>query len=513
MFQQGLSGLNAASRSLDTIGNNIANASTVGFKSSQVQFGDVLSNSLNGLQSRGPGSGVGVSRISQQFFQGSYAAVSDPLSVSINGAGFYRLVDNGVVSYSRNGQFHEDETHTLVNAQGAQLTGWLADKAGNIQYGAPRTLTLDKSDVAPVTTTSANFHANLSSKETVKGVPFDANNPDSYALRSGIDVYDSLGGTHQMATYYVKTGANTWDVYAAADNREVVAQQVASAVNTDPGAVAARAAYQDAIKATPPDPQAISDAAAAYAQAAGTAMSNALAAANATPEQLAKLAAVYDPATGVGTQGGMTPDQIDLKLADVVSVPAVKVGSLAFDRNGNLDATATTALNGNQPLPLSITLPVFPDTGSNAPLVIQTSFNQTTQYGSATVAQDPSQNGNPASAWQSYAIDDNGVIVGRYTNGVARAMGQIALATFASNDGLIPLGDNAWAESSSSGPAVIGQPNLGPTGKLRANSVEASNVDLTSELVNMITAQRVYQANAQTIKTEDSMLQTLVNLR
>ena len=513
MFQQGLSGLNAASSSLNVIGNNIANASTVGFKGSQAQFSDMLANSLNGLQGRSAGTGVSVARIAQQFKEGDIQAADDPLSVAISGNGFYRMIDNGVVTYSRNGQFHEDETHTLVNGQDAQLTGWLADKAGNIQYGVTKPLTLDKSDVQPVATANVNFHLNLSSTEGIKGKPFDANDPDSYSGRSNVDVYDSLGGTHSMTTYYVKTGSNTWDVYASADNREVAAEGVAAAVNTDPGAIAARAAYQDAVKATPPDPQAISDAAAAYAQAAGAAMTTALAAANGTQAQLDQLAAAYDPSTGVGTQAGITPDQIDLKLADALSVPAVKVASLAFNSSGNLDPAATAALNGNQPLPVKITLPIFPDTGSNAPLVISTTFNQTTQYGSATVAQDPTADGNPAAALQNYEIDENGVIVGHYDYGITRAMGQIALANFASTDGLVPQGDNSWTASVASGPPIIGRPNEGSMGKLRSSAVEASNVDLTSELVDMITAQRVYQANAQTIKTEDSLLQTLVSLR
>ena len=89
----------------------------------------------------------------------------------------------------------------------------------------------------------------------------------------------------------------------------------------------------------------------------------------------------------------------------------------------------------------------------------------------------------------------------------------MVLADFASVDGLTPLGNNAWAESSTSGTPQIGVPGQGKMGSRRSQSVETSNVDLTAELVNMITAQRVYQANAQTIKTEDSILQTLVNLR
>jgi flagellar hook protein FlgE len=104
-------------------------------------------------------------------------------------------------------------------------------------------------------------------------------------------------------------------------------------------------------------------------------------------------------------------------------------------------------------------------------------------------------------------------VLGRYSNGQSRAQGQIALATFTNQEGLQPLGNNQWAESSASGSALIGAPNSGSLGVLQSGALEEASVDMTAELVNMITAQRVYQANAQTIKTQDSVLQTLVNLR
>ncbi len=87
------------------------------------------------------------------------------------------------------------------------------------------------------------------------------------------------------------------------------------------------------------------------------------------------------------------------------------------------------------------------------------------------------------------------------------------LANFRDPNGLQPLGNNVWSETSTSGSPLVGTPNSGSLGTLQSSAVEDSNVDLTAELVNMITAQRVYQANAQTIKTQDQVLQTLVNLR
>src|SRR5471032_911159 len=519
MFQQGLSGLNAASKSLDVIGNNIANASTVGFKGSQAQFADLYANSLNGVSGNNPGIGVTTAKLAQQFTQGNIETSNNPLDISINGGGFFREVVNGAVQYSRNGQFHEDNTHTLLNAQGAQLTGYLSNSAGVIQLGAPVPLTLDKSDLTPVQTTTANFQLNLSSAEKVPAtIPFDAGDPTSYNKQTVLNVFDSLGTSHIMTTCYVKTDANTWDVYAAADNKEIVSAGVAAAINSDGPTLAARLAYNDQVRATPPDPLLIAQAAALYATAAGAAMTTAAttppaAASQAQLDALAAAITALDP-TNSGSITGMTPDQINAKLAAAITVPAVKAGTLLFTKTGVLDPEAMALMVPTpQTLPFNIQLPIFPDTGAQQPMTVATTFDKTTQYGSVTNDLGSVQNGYSAGSWQRYAIDENGVILGQYSNGKSRPMGQIAMANFASVDGLTPLGNNAWAESSASGTPQVGVPNAGSMGSLRASSVEVSNVDLTAELVNMITAQRVYQANAQTIKTEDSVLQTLVNLR
>ncbi|MRX07054.1 flagellar hook-basal body complex protein [Pseudoduganella sp. FT25W] len=518
MFQQGLSGLNAASKSLDVIGNNIANASTVGFKSSQAQFADLYANSLNGVSGNNAGIGVSVSKLAQQFTQGNIESSSNPLDVAINGGGFFRLVVNGAVEYSRNGQFHEDANHTLVNAQGAVLTGYLSNKAGVIQMGAPVPLTLDKSDLKPVETTTASFAMNLSSAEKVPAtVPFDANDPTSYNTRSDTNVYDSLGTSHIMTTYYVKTDANTWDVYSSADGKEVVSAGVVASIAIDQTVTDARTAYNDAVRTTPPVASDIAAAAYNYASAAYNSMLTAASVppANASQDQLDALTAAFGALDPTGSQAitGMTPDDINAKLASALNVPAVKSGTLLFTKSGALDPEAMAQLPVPQTLPFQISLPIFPDTGAQQPMTIATSFDNITQYGSVTNPQPATQNGYSAGSWQRYSIDENGVILGQYSNGKSRPMGQIAMANFASVDGLTPLGNNAWAESSSSGPPVVGVPNAGSMGQLRSSAVETSNTDLTAELVNMITAQRVYQANSQTIKTEDSILQTLVNLR
>ena len=140
-------------------------------------------------------------------------------------------------------------------------------------------------------------------------------------------------------------------------------------------------------------------------------------------------------------------------------------------------------------------------------------FSTSTQFGSNFSVNSLSQDGFTSGKLAGFNTADDGTIVGRYTNGQTKTLGQVVLATFANPNGLSNLGGNAWAESASSGAALVGKPKTGSLGVLQSSSTEDANVDLTAELVNMITAQRVYQANAQTIKTQDQIMQTLVNLR
>jgi flagellar hook protein FlgE len=511
-FQQGLSGLNGAAKSLDVIGNNIANASTVGFKGSQAQFADVYANSLNGAGGNQAGIGTKVSQIAQQFTQGNVESSANPLDIAINGAGFFRTVVSGAVQYSRNGQFSLDKEGYMVNAQGAKLTGFTANSAGTILAGSPVPIQINTADLQPVATTRVDTVINLDSGSALPTVkPFNADDPFSYNAPTPIDVYDSLGNPHVLSEYYVKTSAGHWDVYASMDGTEITNLKVAQAAQADQGAIDARAAY--AVEANLVPVGDIATAAVNYAAAALAAVQAASDAAGGDPASTALL----DAATSAGTTVGITPEQIDAKIAAAVKVPAVRVGHLDFDSSGALSNAAMANASPDplnpQILPLVVQLPIFPPTGANASLSVKLGFTNTTQYGAATSEKKATQDGYTAGHLQRFSAGADGIILGQYSNGQSHALGQVVLANFANPNGLSPLGNNAWAETSTSGVALVGTPNSGSLGVLQSSAVENSNVDLTAELVNMITAQRVYQANAQTIKTQDSVLQTLVNLR
>jgi flagellar hook protein FlgE len=405
-FQQGLSGLSAAATSLDVIGNNVANANTVGFKSAQAQFADVYAASLAVGGGTDVGIGSRMSAAAPSFTQGNITATNNALDLAINGQGFFRMSDSGAAVYTRNGQFHLDKDGYIVNTDGARLTGYAANAAGVIVAAAPADLQLTTSDIQPQATAASRVVANLDSRASVPGAgPFNLADTSTYNSATSMSTFDSLGNAHTLSTYFVKTGANAWDVYAASDG---------------------------------------------------------------------------------------------------VQIGAGALGALAFQPDGALDTAASTI-----PMNASVALA----NGAISPMTFTIDFTGTTQFGSTFGVTTLQQDGYASGRLSGFAIDDTGVITARYSNGQSRAQGQVALANFTSPWELKPLGSNSWTETSASGPALVGGPGTGNLGVLQSGAVEDSNVDLTKELVQMITAQRMYQANAQTIKTQDSVLQTLVNMR
>lgn len=404
-FQQGLSGLNAAARNLDVIGHNVANANTVGAKSSRAEFADVYANSLYGASAVSPGIGTSVAAVAQQFTQGDISSTNNALDIAVSGQGFFRISDAGEITYTRNGQFRLDNQGYIINAQGGRLTGYPANDIGEVNPGLPVELKLQTRDVAPRATDSAIVTVNVASTATVPTAPFSVNNGSTYSGAVPLGVYDSQGGEHTVTMYFRKTADNTWDVYASAD---------------------------------------------------GTLMN-----------------------------GGAS------------------VGTFTFDADGKLATTSPTTLTLNVPVPAAV----------GGTLTVPVDMSKMTQQGSAFSVFEQSQTGYAPGRLAGFSVGADGTILARYTNGQTLAQGQVVLANFANPQGLLSLGGNQWVETSDSGEPLVGAPGTGSLGDLKSGALEQSNVDLTAELVNMITAQRIYQANAQTIRAQDQLLQTIVNLR
>ncbi|NMB20356.1 MAG: flagellar hook-basal body complex protein, partial [Firmicutes bacterium] len=144
---------------------------------------------------------------------------------------------------------------------------------------------------------------------------------------------------------------------------------------------------------------------------------------------------------------------------------------------------------------------------------IELDFTEFTEYADTFTAKFMHQNGYTSGALESYAIDQNGVIVGSFSNGLTRALGQVALARFANAAGLQRSGSTMFIDTPNSGTAQIGAAGIPGFGQISPSSLEMSNVDLSEEFTEMIITQRGFQANSRIITTSDEMLQELVNLK
>lgn len=409
-FSQALSGLNAAATNLDVVGNNIANSQTVGFKGSSAQFADVYAGAKVGLGTR-------VSAVLQDFSDGTLETTNRNLDLAVSGTGFFRMVQNDQVVYSRNGQLTMTSDGYLENAQGARLTGY---PAGVGAGGQPQTLQVPSGALMATPTSEIDASLNLDANIDIAGDAIRADFTLSdgsaasfdYHYANSATVYDSLGVAHNVTMYFTKLAApaeNTWEVRQAMDG----------------------------------------------------------------------------------------------KIADDGVIPGTTItkDTLSFNSNGTLDEN-TAEMDFS-----------FPASGGAAALNYTLDFTGTTQFGNDFELSSLNQNGYSSGSLVGITIDDAGNIVGNYSNEQSQVLGTITLANFRNPEGLQPVGDNAWAETSTSGQALLGQAGGGVFGTIESGVVETSNVDLTAELVDLIIAQRNYQANSQTIKVQDEVLQSAVNLR
>lgn len=568
----GVSGLNANGMALSVVGNNIANLSTVGFKGSRATFADLISSSISGgsgaIQT---GIGVALTSVQGNFSQGSLATSSNVLDLAIDGNGFFIVEDaQGGTFYSRAGIFKLDRNNNVVDPTGFKLQGFLANAAGTIT-GTIGDIALPSTTAPPRATTTAFIAANLNSSTVPTGVrgnvvasgasatttaagnnsfdidlngdgaqtvtvangltgaalataiqnavraltptdPFKAaaysgftaavspagvftfssgltgttynstagtgdvtvtaNGADTLAANlnmtggtqtSGTDfvlsdppgtsnfstsmtVFDSLGNSHLLTTYFTKVGDNTWNYNIAASVNDVVtANYDSSNIDTTLGIVRV---------------------------GSGTVTFN-------TDGTLDRESTVvhYDTGTAAGTSGATA-------------------GELQIDFVG-----ATP----DQQIVMNYGTSVTTDGGSG--------LDGSTQFGSTSALVQLTQDGFAAGTLQAFSVDSNGTISGRFSNGQLRTLAQVVLARFPDPIGLTRTGKNTFAQSGTSGQPVTGTPDSAGLGRVLSNSLELSNVDLGESFIEMIAAQRGFQANSRVITTSDEILQELVNLK
>jgi flagellar hook protein FlgE len=414
-FDIALSGIQAINQQLDTISNNIANAGTLGFKSSRSNFAALYA----GTQKTGTEIG---SETQSLDLGGGILNTGSGLNGSINGAGFFVSKDaQNQTTYSRVGIFKADNNGLVVDANGNAVQGFAAVKQadGTLKPGAIGNLTVSIAPMPAVASTTVDYVGNMSADWTVPATPvtFNPADPTSFNDQRTSSVFDSLGVPHSVTAYFTKTGADEVTVNYMVDGA------------TDP-----------------------------------------------TTAQTAVLD--FDGATGqLAAVNGSTPPD---------TPPPVAI---------NINTTASGALN-------SAAAPT---------MAVNFDYTGTTLFAGKVSTATNQDNGNGFGAYTGQlTLGTDGSLTAQYANNKTQVVGYVAVATFADQDALQAISGTSWVATAASGTANVDVPGAGRNALLSTGTLEQSNVDVTEQLVGLMTAQRNYQANSKVITTEDNTLQALM---
>ncbi|MBV7480557.1 flagellar hook protein FlgE [Pseudomonas sp. PDM31] len=447
-FNIGLSGLYAANKQLDVTGNNIANVATTGFKSSRAEFEDVYSVTRLGTGSKTVGNGVRLANVSQQFTQGDINNTGNVLDMGINGSGFFVLNNSGSLSYTRAGTFKVDKEGFVTNTDGTSRLQG---------YGVDA----DGKIVNGVLTDLRLDTSNLAPKATTSvssTINLNSTAPiiDQAVVSNQFDPTKTQTFTKQFSTPIFDTQGNqhTMDQY-----------MVKTGPNTWDTYTLIDGRNPDG--SAPTGPTAVDPVPSTM-----------------TFDTSGKLVSVSTP--------------VPPTVPPTVPAPAPVIGS---------------DLKINGWVPGTVTAGVWAANGAAAdPAGLSISMSNTTQFNADTARSIPAQNGYATGQITNLTIDGSGVLLANFSNNQTKPIGQISLASFANEQGLQPVGGTSWKETYVSGIPGYDAPQTGSLGSIQSNSLEESNVNLTNELVDLIKAQSNYQANAKTISTQSTIMQTIIQM-
>jgi flagellar hook protein FlgE len=508
----GISGMKNFQTKLDVIGNNIANVNTFGFKKGRVTFKDTMNQMIagasaaqNGRGGTNPmqvGLGSAVASIDTVDTQASLQTTGRALDLAVSGDGYFIVKQGNQQFYTRAGNFYLDNNGTLVNADGLKVqayqysNGSLTNNYGDINVNVNAVL-------PPITTKNIQFSSNLAA---------DANDGTVYSQQ--IKTIDDNGNPQSSTIYFKKLGSNHWGVFI---NNQPKTSEVL--INRDPSTN-----ITGDVSVTNPDE---------YTGTADQTWKIQYDATQASPNSNF----LIDTGDGNGPQpiplaniagNKFTKDGLEIQLPDPtnfstansqtasgtwtlnVKAPTAQDYDVNFDTNGKI--ISTDALKTNQRI--AIPSGKVNDTTTavdESKLLANLDFSKLTQVSDPSTAQ-VTPDGNAEGQLESFNVGSTGQINGVYSNGLIKVLGQLALAKFSNASGLTRSGSNLFQETINSGTPDINIPGNG-RGTIAAGSLEMSNVDLSEEFTDMITAQRGFQANTKIITTSDEILQELVNLK
>lgn len=489
-FNIALSGLKAAQKDLDVTANNISNVNTFGFKESRAEFADVYSSSIFSNSKTANGEGVLINDVAQQFTQGSLLFTSNALDMAISGGGFFGMTNDLLsrdMTYTRSGAFKLDSENYIVNSNGNYLQGFPVNDDGSVRSVSLSTTTpvqIPDTAGAPSQTENIDMEFNLNSSDLAKNpLLFDPQDTDTYNFSTSTVIYDSLGNSRIASIYFVKT-TDPSTVQTIAD---------ATAGATD--------GFVGGIGAVPVAEQNNANSWMMFSSVTDDQ-------GNTLPVDLEDNTILSGGTgvafeTSVGQRGMLVQfDAAGSVVPDTFPVPVT-------ERLG-----ATTAPTAIAPAPVApydgagvITNGADPDQ------LFSINMANLSQFSSGYEVTALSQDGKTVGRLTGVTIGTDGLIEAKYSNGDSTPITKVMLARFANEQGMTQVGNTSWTESQASGQALAGEADSGTFGQIRSGTLEQSNTNLTTELVDLITAQRNYQANSRALEVNSTITQTILQIR
>lgn len=429
-----LSGLSAAQLDLNTTSNNIANSNTYGFKESRAEFGDVYSSSIFTNAKTTPGGGVQASKVAQQFHEGSSVYTNNPMDLRISGTGFFAVSKDRMVpqqnELTRNGAFHLNKDNYMVTSNEEYLLGYqMNPDTGEVLSYEPQPLNVPPEFGKPKQTANISVGVNLPAGGDLKDPAlFDFNDQETYNRSTSSTIYDSMGQSYKLTTYYLKdmTQPNTWNTYYT-----------------------------------------------------------------------------------VTDEAGEKP--LNIAGGDAAS-PTGHVGhTMRFNNDGTL-----ASLNGGNPIvteQLGAGANPVDLNGADPTQVMSLKLDGATQFAAPFELTKFDEDGATTGFLTKLDFDENGTVQGTYSNGENVSLGRVALVRVANEQGLDKKGGTQWDATQYSGDKIWGESNKGSFGSVTNGALEQSNIDMTQELVDLITAQRNFQANSRSLEVHNQTQQTILQIR
>ena len=457
------SGLTAAQTGLDTTSNDLANASTNGFKSQTQLFADVYAAN----ESDAPGIGARSAGVDSNFSQGGQVATGNDLDALIQGSGFFVVNNGGQQQYTRDGAFQLNSSGNLVTAAGNEVLGYPTTSTGAVTGGLG-TIAVNTSALAAKPSAKIGLAVNLNSADPIiSTATAPSYTTTSYATSTSTNsgasstgsptagtfneatsavAYDSQGNAHTVNLYYTQTAANTWNVYALPTGVNGSSIGVSAAVASTPGAA---------------------------------------------PGALTDVSVASDAATAPTVGQAVTTTTTPLLLT-----------TLTYNSAGALETSSnaeTTAGAGVYTAPLTVN---WGNGTANSTLTLD--FSGSTLGAQSFAVSGATNDGYAPGSFTGAAIAPDGSVTASYSNGQTSTAGKISVANFVNQEGLQAASGNLYAQSATSGQPVIDTPGAGQAGALLSGNLEQSNVSTSSALVDLIQYQQAYEANATTIQTEQT---------